>query len=146
LIEKQPEVSVMPLANVEEAVREVALKMLAWRPPMKVEVAVEVPWIKEVSSPFQKLAKLPSSLPEKVEVAVDDEFRAPRIERPPWTVKLELIDEDDRETKPELRVERPETASVEEAEIAPPTVREFCELMKVERLPDVLKMSKMFAV
>ncbi len=113
---------------------------------MKVEVAVEVPWIKEVSSPFQKLPKLERSLPEKVEVAVDDEFRAPRIERPPWTVREELIEEDERETNPELRVESPETARVEEAESAPPRVKEFCELMKVERTPLVLYMSKMFAV
>ena len=42
MIEKQPEVSVMPLANVDDEVKLVALKMLAWRPPMKVEVAVEV--------------------------------------------------------------------------------------------------------
>jgi hypothetical protein len=56
----------------------------------------------EVSNPFQKLPKLPSSLPEKVEVAVDEELSAPEIESPP------------------------------------PTVREFCELMKVERFPFVL--------
>jgi len=147
LIEKQPEVRVIPFAKVEDAVSEVALKMLAWSPPMKVEVAVEVDWMTDVSSPFQKLPKLESSLPENVDVAVELELSAPLIESPPFvTVKWPKTEEEARETKPELRVESPETARVEEAESAPPRVKEFCELIKVERLPEVLKMSKMFAV
>ncbi len=42
LIAKHPEVKFTPLAKVEEAELEVALKMLAWIPPAKVEVAVVV--------------------------------------------------------------------------------------------------------
>lgn len=61
-------------------------------------------------------------------------------------MRAPLTEEEARETKPEFRVERPATASVEDPEIAPPTVREFAELMKVERLPLVLYMSRMLAV
>ena len=65
-----------------------------------------------------KLAPRAWSDPAKVEVAVEDEFRAPVIESGPTTVSAPLTDEEAREAKPACKVERPLTASVDEAERA----------------------------
>jgi hypothetical protein len=92
--EKQPEVRLIPFAKVDDAVTLVALKIAAWRPPAKVDDAVEVAVIavtvvepKEAEPVIESCAHgevVPiATAPLKVDVAVDEALKAPRIERPP---------------------------------------------------------------
>ena len=84
-------------------------------------------------------------LPAKVEVPVLVLVISPRMSRVPEMKKSLLMDEEAVETRPP-KVERPDTASVEEAESELPTVRAPAELMKLVSVPAVLKTSRMFPV
>ena len=57
--------------------------------------------------------------PEKVVVPVPVYEGVPRTKRLPVTVRSLFTDEEASETKPPMRVERPEIAKVEEAPTAP---------------------------
>ena len=77
-IEKHPAVRLIPFANVDEAVADVALNMLAATPPEKVEVAVVV------ATKFPTVSCVPvatSAVPAAFEVMI--EFGANDVEPVP---------------------------------------------------------------
>ena len=101
--------------------------------PENVEVAVEVAVnFPATTSPLTVRSAIPEvvamfRVPFTVEVERFETVRFFRVEVPetkfPVTVKSLFTEEEAKETKPPERVERPETARVEDAESALPTVR-----------------------